>query len=179
MKNLAIGLFVLGLTSLGFSQNVNSETEVVKLDDVVLTTANMNYLSIVQDNTLSDHVKSLENDAARFNVKKSPKFDGHKESFKTIFRGTKGYIIATYDNNGNIVKTSERYHDIKLPVPVRKSLFSEFPDWSVNDITYTVSYRIDKDPSKVYRIQIEKDNLKKSLKIDSDGNVDNTITMRE
>jgi len=179
MKNFVIGLFVLGITSLGLSQNVNSEVEVVNLNDVVLSKANLNYLSKVQDNTVSDHVKSLENDVARFDITESPKFDGRKESFKTIFRGTKGYIIATYDNKGNVLKTSERYQDIKLPVPVRQSLFREFPDWSVNNITYSVSYRIDKDAKKVYKIQIEKDNLKKTLKIDSDGNEDKAITMRE
>jgi len=177
MKNLAIGLFVLGLTSLGFSQNVNSETEVVKLDDIVVTSANLNYLAKVQDPTASDHVKSLENQASMCNVAKLPGFDGHKESFKTIFRNTKGYIIATYDNKGNILKTSERYQDIKLPVPVRKSLFKEFPDWSVSDITYTVSYHIDRDAKKVYKIQIEKDNVKQNLKISSDGNSDKTVTM--
>ena len=179
MKNLAIGLFVLGLTSLGFSQNKNSEVELVNLNDVVITSANMRYLAKVQDQSVSEHVKILENEASTCNVYQLPGFDGRKESFKTIFRGTKGYIIATYDNNGNILKTSERYHDIKLPVKVRKSLFKEFPDWSVNDITYSVSYRIDQDAKKVYKIQIEKENLKKTLKIDSDGNEDNTITMRE
>lgn len=37
MKNLVIGLFVLGLTSLGFSQNKKGEVKEVNLNDVVIT----------------------------------------------------------------------------------------------------------------------------------------------
>ncbi|MFC4721607.1 nicotinate-nucleotide adenylyltransferase [Geojedonia litorea] len=172
MKNFVIGLFLIGLTSLGFSQNKNEETEEVKLEDVVVSTnVNLEYLSKVQDKTMSEHVKSLENEASRFDVKTTDKFDGRRESFKTIFRGTKGYIIATYDKEGKIIKTSEKYKDIKLPVPVRNSLFIEFPDWDVDNTTYVVSYYDKKDPKKVYKVEINKKNNIKTLKIDSDGTI--------
>jgi len=102
-------------------------------------------------------------------VTTSPKFDGRKTSFKTIFKGNKGYIIATYGNNGEILKTSERYQDIKLPVPVRESLFKEFPNCKVKKITYLVTYNKGTDAKKIYKIQIKKDNLNKTLKFDSQG----------
>jgi len=154
MKKFVIGLLVIGLTSLGHSQNVN-----------------MDYLEKVQDETMSEPVRILENKASRFNVTKLPEFDGRNASFKTIFKGTKGFIIATYDKTGKILTTLERFKDVKLPVPVRNSLYKEFPKWSVNNIAYLVSYKNNKYAKKIYKIRIGKDNLKRNLKIDSEGNM--------
>jgi hypothetical protein len=177
MKKLAIGLFILGLTSQGFSQNTKSEVEVVNLKDVVLSTANMNYLAKVLNNTMSDQVKLLEENAAKFDITVLPEYDGHKEAFKTIFRGNEGYIIATYDHNGNILKTSERYKDIALPKNIIKSILREYPKSDFLKVVYTVDYNHQKDVKKTYKIQIIKDNLVKNLKISSDGNIDKTVTM--
>jgi len=177
MKKLAIGLCILGLTSLGFSQNTNTEVEEVKLKDIVLANVNLGYLEKVQDKTMSDHVKFLENKASVFNVRELPEFDGRKESFKTIFRGSKGYIIATYDHNGKILKTTERFKDIKLPKSLIKSILSEYPNSDFLKVVYMVDYNHQKDVTKTYKIQIMKDNLVKNLKISSDGNIDKTVTM--
>ena len=177
MKKLVIGLFVLGFTSLGFAQNTKSEVQEVQLKDVVVSNANLNYLEKVQDKSVSDHVKVLENQASTFNVSALPEFDGHKESFKTIFRGDKGYIIATYDNKGTILKTTERYRDIKLPKNVIRSVLSQYPNSDFLKVVYTVNYKYQKDVEKTYKIQIMKDNSIKNLKINSDGNTDKTVTM--
>ena len=177
MKNLVIGLFVLGLTSLGFSQNTNSNVEEVKLESVTVTPRNLSYLDKVQDKSMSDHVKFLEDKASVYNVCELPEFDGRKESFKTIFRASKGYIIATYSNNGMILKTRERYSDIKLPKTVIKSVLSQYPNSDFLKVVYTVDYDHQKDVKKTYKIQIMKDNLIKNLKISSGGNIDKTVTM--
>ncbi len=171
MKKFVIGLLVIGLTSLGHSQNVNSEVEIVKLDDILLSNVNMDYLEKVQDKTISEPVRLLENKASRFNVTKLPEFDGRKESFKTIFKGSKGFIIAIYDNNGKILTTLERFRDVKLPRPVITTVLKKYPKWTFWKNSYFVSYHSDKGAQKVYRVQVRKGNMKKSLKIDSDGNI--------
>ena len=171
MKNLLIGLLVIGLANLGYSQNTNSEAKEVKLEDITVYTLNISYLNQVQDETMSVHVKSLEHRASRCDIKNSPKFDGRSESFKVVFNSIKGSIIATYDNNGKILTTKERFRDIKLPEPVRTYVFKKYPKWSLLGNTYLVSYQSDKDAKKIYKVQIGKDNLKKNLKIDFRSNV--------
>ena len=189
MKNLVIGLFVIGLTTLGFSQEKNGQVDEVQLKDVVishdntnevlLTNINYTYLDKVQDKTTSEHVKSLESVASRFNVMDSPKFDGRDDSFKTIFRGTKGYIIATYDSNGKILSTQERYRDIKLPKNMVRSVLKEYPNSDFLKMVHTVSYKDNKEVKKVYRIQIMNANSKKNLKIiaNHNQNYNNAFTM--
>lgn len=163
MKNLVIGLFVFGLTSLGFSQNNNGEGNVVQLEGVVVTNINLNYLEKVLDKTLSDNVVSLENEASLFNVKELVEFDGRKESFQVMFKATKGYIIADYDRNGKIQKTEERYQDIKLPKDLIKEVLRQYPNSNLLKVVYTVDYDDQKDTKKSYRIQINNDGEKKKL----------------
>jgi hypothetical protein len=177
MKNLVIGLFVLGLTSLGFSQNTNSEVEKVQLKGVVVSDVNLNYLEKVQDKTLSDHVILMENEASIFDVKGVDEFDGRKESFKAIFKGSKGYIIADYDSNGKILKTTERYKDIKLPIIVIKSVLRQYPNSNFLKVVYTVDYNDQKNVEKTYKIQILNDGRKRNLKIKPVDNFNNAVTM--
>ena len=189
MKNLVIGLFLIGLTTLGFSQEKNGQVDEVQLKDVVishdntnealLTNINYTYLDKVQDKSTSEHVKELESVASRFNVMDSPKFDGRDDSFKTIFRGTKGYIIATYDSKGKILSTQERYRDIKLPKNMIISVLKEYPNSDFLKMVHTVSYEDNKEVRKVYRIQIMHANSKKKLKIiaNDNQNYNNAFTM--
>ena len=187
MKNLAIGLFVIGLTTLGFSQEKYSVIDGIKLRDVIIsqtsdnevlkTNINYSYLEKVQDISTSEQVKELESVASRFNVMELPQFDGRNESFKTLFRGTKGYIIATYDRNGKILTTKEHYNDVKLPKPMIKSVLSQFPDCNFLKVVYNVSYKDQKDVKKIYRVQIMNNNATKNLKLVSEGNNDNAIVM--
>jgi len=189
MKNLVIGLLVIGLTSLGYSQN--SKIELAELErednnsialnrgttatsinkDVAATSLNVSYLNEVKEETMSKHIKSLEDRVSKWDVMESPGFDGRSQSFKVIFKATKGSIIATYDNNGKVLTTLERFKDIKLPRPVIISVLKKYPNWTFWKNSYFVSYHSDKGAQKVYRVQVRKDNMKKSLKIDSDGNI--------
>ena len=189
MKNLVIGLLVIGLTNLGYSQNsinefVKSELEGNKSlalnsgvtatsfnKDAAATSLNVSYLNIVKEETASVHVKFLEDKAARFDVTELPKFDGRSESFKVIFKGNKGSIKATYDRKGNILTSLERFKNIKLPVNVRNSIYKEYPGWSTFGNSYTASYNEGMGVKKVYKVRIGKGNFKKNLKIDSDGNM--------
>ncbi len=177
MKNLVIGLFVLGLTSLGFSQNTNSEVEEVQLEGVVVSNVNLNYLEKVQDKTLSDHVIFLENEASVFDVKGLVEFDGRKESFQVLFKGSHGYIIADYDSNGKILKTSERYKDVKLPKNTIKSVLRQYPNSNFLKVVYTVDYDDQKNVEKTYKIRIMNDGRKRNLKISSGGNLNEAVTM--
>jgi hypothetical protein len=177
MKKLVIGLFVLGLSSLGFSQNNNGEVKEVTLKDVVLTNVNFSYLEKVQDKDISDHVILLQNEAAGFDVSGNSEFDGRNEPFKIIYRGSKGYIIAIYDNIGKIIKTREQYKDIKLPVYIMKSVLNQYPKSGLLKVIYTVSYNNQKEIKKTYKIQIISDHKKRNLKINTGDNLNKTVTM--
>lgn len=168
MKKLLIGTLFIGLASLGFSQSATSEMEEVKLSDVTITSLNTDYLDKVGE-SLSPWVFTLEKRASRFNIKESPFFNpGGISKFR--FATRKGKIYATYNDDGKILSTQEFYGNIILPPTVREALYRAYPDWYMHKNTYLVSYNREKGAKKVYKIQIQKDGSKKSLKLDGEGN---------
>ena len=51
------------------------------------------------------------------------------------------------------------------------SILKQHPNWSIVKNKYSILYTKDKQPMKRLRVQIQKDNQKKWLKIDSEGNI--------
>ena len=189
MKNLLIGLLVLGLTNLGFSQHSQVEFLKSQMEDsntialnAYATTPSFNkdvstnfkdasYMDILKEEATSNHVSRLEDQVSSFDLMASPEYDENKKYFKVIFKANKGSVVAVFDKNGEILTTKERYENIKLPVPVRNSLYKEFPNCNVEKIKYLLDYEKGKDVKKVYKIKIKKDNLTKHLKFDTQGNI--------
>ena len=177
MKNLVFGIIALGLTSLGFSQNPDNEIDEIQLEDVVVTSVNLNYLEEVEEIGISENVTSLENEASVFDVKSLDDFDGRDAPYKVKFIGTKGYIIADYNKNGKIIKTSERYSNIALPKSLIKSIVSQYPESQFLKVVYTVEYDILKDAEKTYKVKIMDNGKKRNLKINLGRDYNTVVTM--
>ncbi|MCR8667977.1 hypothetical protein NO995_09815 [Aestuariibaculum sp. M13] len=159
-------------TNLGFSQDRGWEFHRVILDDIVVTNINGDYLAIVQDRDVAKIVRKLEYAASRHNVLDSPLYDGRDEEFRARLTGTKGFIDAYYDKEGKILSTSEKYNDIEIPEHIRYSVYEEFPDWSIDQVNYSVLYDIDKSVAdKTYKVTVKKGNKTKKLKLDSEGSL--------
>jgi hypothetical protein len=172
MKNVLFGLLYLGLTSLIYSQEIPTiiDFKEVKLIGVTVTPLNTTYLRKVQDKETPAMVKKLENTAARFDVTEASIYDGHHEGYEVIFKQTSGSIIATYDKNGKIVSSFERFTNLNLPPTIRNNIAKKYPNWIVFKDAYLVSYYVDsKHVKKVYKIRIRKENERKNLRCTVDG----------
>ena len=169
MKTLITGLLFVGLTTLGFSQT--NGIQQVELSEVYVTPLNLTYLRTVQDEDTPETVKNLENKASRYDITEAPIFDRKFEAYEVIFKDSNGKIVATYDENGKILSSLERFKDILLPEKVRNSVHKNFPDWQLHSDTYLVSYFLDKEVKRVYKVQLRKDGKRKNLKIDVAGNI--------
>lgn len=169
MKTLITGLLFVGLTSLGFAQNGGIEQ--VELNEVNVTPLNLTYLNNVQDTDTPTKVKELENVASRYDITESAVFNKKFEAYEVIFKESNGKIIATYDQNGKITSSLERFSNVVLPPKVRSAIYQSFPGWNLHKDTYLVSYFGDQDVTKVYKIQLRKDKQRKNLKVDVDGNI--------
>jgi len=169
MKKFLIGIMILGLASLGYSQGSDTAMEEVKLSDVTVTPINAGYMSEVSGGTISTRVYRLEKEASRYNLKESPFFNRGGIS-KIQFSQKNGRITATFNDDGKILSALERYKDLILPAAVRNSVFKQYADWDMKSNVYLVNYHHKKGAKKVYKIQVEKDGKKKKLTYDEDGN---------
>jgi len=165
MKKLILGLFLFGLTTQMFSQ-------ITKLPEVTVRAINYKYLSAVNENVEDINVKNLEEKVAMYNLKNTELYVDEYDSYSVTFYIPDGYIVAAYDENGNLIRTIERYKDVKLPMDIRKKVTKKFPNWAIASDVYTVKYESkDGFTKKQYKIKLTNSGEVIRIKVDGDGNV--------
>ncbi|MGB1042897.1 MAG: hypothetical protein ACPGU6_05850 [Tenacibaculum sp.] len=170
MKNLVIGFLFLGLTSLSYAQNDANIT----LEAVTIKPLNLTYLKNVHVKDTPEVALALENEAARYDITEDPMFEKEFEAYEVVFSartegGSTGRITATYDTDGKILKSVERYKNVLLPKKLRNLLQEKYPGWIIHKDVYLVNYRDNKNTRQLFRVQIRKDGKRKNLKLDYDG----------
>ena len=141
MKNLFLFLLVCSLTTPIFSQ-------IIVLDTIVIHPIKYKYLFEVVDNDIDENVKNLQRTLAKFDVTKEEYYSDEYDGYEVSLRIPIGYAIAAYDKEGVLIRTIERYKDVKLPSVVRQALVERFPNWVVDKDIYKVIYSEPKWESK-------------------------------
>lgn len=163
MKKTVINLVLLSVVSFGFAQE---DSKAIELEGVTVRPINLDYVYTVVDKQMPPSVQNLEKKAAQFDVTELDIYNGQFEAYEVLFEQQNGTIIATYDGNGKIMETNERFKNITLPKPIRDHIYQQNPGWMIYKDIYLVSYYDDRDVSKVAKIQLVKDGKKRNLKID-------------
>lgn len=166
MKKIILGLYVIGSIGTCFSQ-INKTEE---LSEVVVTAVNYKYLNTADSKDAAIPVKLLQRKAASFNVKESNLYDEVFEKYTVSFFIPEGKIVAVYNQEGKIIRTIEKFVDIKLPEAVGNAVAKKFPAWEVIDDVYLLNYSDIKGANKVYKLKIKKEDKYKRVKLDETGN---------
>ena len=165
MKKFIVGLLVLGLTSQVFAQ----VTEVEELSEVVVTAVNYKYLNAVDNTEAAIPVQMLERKAAAYNVQESEFYIDDYDFYTVSFFIPDGKIVAVYDADGKIMRTIEKFQDIKLPSAVSKSLAERFPNWEVVSDVYRVTYSEKKGANKSYKLKLKNGDKVMRVKMTDEG----------
>jgi len=158
MKKLIIGMLVIGFTSQMFSQ-------VIQLPDVEIKVVNYKYLNAVDSEDVDLEIKRLEKEVAYFDYVNS---DFYMDDWVSFYI-PKGKILASYDENGEIVTTTEKFENIKLPAIVRTAIFERFPGWVLSKNVYRVTYNRNKN-KKEYKVVLQNGNKSVRVRTDEKGN---------
>ena len=171
MKKSLICLMLIGFINISFAQIHQDYFDNYELASVVINAPNYVYLQKVQDINTPIRVKKLENQVSRYDIKSDPIYDeGFEDNYKVIFEETKSKIVVTYDKHGNIIKSIEKFEDIRLPEDIYATIANKHPEWAITNDTYMVKYYQDKDKvNKIYKIEISKDGSFKNIRINSNG----------
>ncbi len=161
MKKLILGLLAIGLTCQVFSQ-------VIRLPEIEITAVNYKYLNAVDSEDLDFDVKMLEEKVALFDLKSSDFYLDEYDTYEVKFYIPNGTILAAYNKDGKLIRTIERFKDVKLPIDVRDAIFARFPGWGLKRDVYRVTYNQEKS-RKEYKVVIEKDGKLMRLKTDDKG----------
>ncbi len=165
MKKFIIGLFVIGLTSQVFAQ----VPKVEQLSEVVVTAVNYKYLNAIDSKEVAIPVKMLERKAAAYNVQDADFYSDDYEFYTVSFFIPEGKIVAAYNPEGQIIRTFERFENIKLPTAVRDAVAERFPNWTIVKDVYRVTYNQDDGANKTYKLKLENGDKTMRVKIDDKG----------
>ncbi|GGK51323.1 MULTISPECIES: nicotinate-nucleotide adenylyltransferase [Flavobacteriaceae] len=172
MKNLIIYLIFIGLTTSIFAQN-SSNTYEVTFNEVEIFNTNTNYLNAIGHRDAAELVKFLVEKAVSYDLEYSNclKADYEKQEYYVQFKIPQGEILAVYDNDGEIIRTSEKFEDISLPLAVSNAIVKKYSGWKISNDIYRVTYVKDGALNKTYKLFIERTNIgKRVIKVDENGN---------
>jgi hypothetical protein len=161
MKKFVVGLLVMGLTSPVFAQ-------VTELPEIEITAVNYKYLDAVDTEDTDRNVKMLEETVAMYDLKNSELYSDEYDEYEVTFYIPDGRIVAAYNKDGKIIRTIEKFKNVKLPKAVRESVFKRFPEWTLAKDVYRVTYHKDK-AKKVYKVVLENGDKTMRVKTDEIG----------
>jgi hypothetical protein len=167
MKKLLLGLLCIGLTSPAFAQVIKTE----ELSEVVVYATNYKYLnSLASEEPAAIPVQMLERKVAAFNLENSDYYRDDYDYYQIRFYIPDGKILAAYDKDGKILRTIEKFENVKLPESVSNAILDRFPGWNINEDVYLVRYHKDKGITKTYKVTLVNGDKTLRLKLDDQGN---------
>ena len=161
MKKLILGLLIFGLTSQVYAQIEE------KLDPVELT-FNYKYLNAVDSKEVPVPVKLLQEKVAEFNLKDAEFYIDEFSLYQVRFYIPEGMILASYDKDGKVIRTAEKFKNVKLPAMVASAVAAKYPGWTVYKDVYKVDY-YDGDSTRRWFVNLEKGKKKLRVKLDGYG----------
>ena len=162
MKNLILGLFIFGLTTQVYSQ-------VIELSEVNVS-VNYKYLDAVSADDTAVPVKVLTEKVLNYETK-ADLYDDEYGTYRVSFYIPDGKIVAAYDKEGKILRTIEKYKNVRLPKEVLEAVAEKYPKWAVVEDVYEVKYHCDKGfVKKQYKIKLQNEDKIVSIKTDANGN---------
>lgn len=161
-----LGLFVFGLTTqFMFSQVIKP----IELSEVKVS-VNYKYLDAIDSKEVAVPVKMLQEKVAFFNLKESDLYSDEYDTYQVSFYIPEGKIVAAYDNEGKILRTIERFKNIKLPKSVTKAITKRFPNWAIVEDAYKINYYgLSGIAKKQYKVRLKNKDKRMVVKVDEDG----------
>lgn len=163
MKKIVISCFIIGLVF-----QTNSQT--IELPETLIS-LNYDYLETKDSDNMPQRVKKLQDEVLNYkNVELSKLYDDEYETYKVSFYVPEGRIIAAYDKNGKIIRTIEKYDNVRLPLEVLQAISLRFPNWSIVNDVYFINYHSERDSLKhEYKIKLKNEDKIISIKTDEKG----------
>ena len=164
MKHLQLflfGAFALGWSSTGHTQEV--------LPEVTVKAVKYKYLNAVNDKDAAQPVKLLQRQAAEYDVKTSSFYEEDYDTYFISFYIPDGQILASYDKDGKLLSTVEKYKNVMVPPAVRSAVANRYPQWSISKDVYLVNYNEENVAKKVYKLTLESGDKRMKIKTNEKG----------
>ena len=160
-------LLLLCILLAGFNMHALAQDQ---LPPVTVVSLNYKYIRSINDTNAAQPVRLLQHRAASYDLKNSEFYEDEYDDFFISFYLPEGQILGTYDKDGKLLRTAEKFKNIALPVAVRKSLAERYPGWTTAKDVYLVNYNADAASQyKRYKVVLENGKKRMRVKLDDKG----------
>lgn len=160
---LIAGTAILVITVPAIAQEV--------LPEVTVVATNYKYLKSAGGQEVAQPVQMLQRAAAAYDVKKSEYYEDDYDTYFISFYIPEGQILAAYDKSGKLIRTAEKYKNVKLPAAVTKAVTDRFPNWKISNDAYLVTYYEEAGATKKYKLLLENGNKRLKVKVNEAGEI--------
>lgn len=156
----------LGIMLTAFSGGLSAQ---IVLPEVKVVASTYKYLDAVTNKELAQPVQLLQKRAATYDIKTSEFYEDEYDTYYVSFYLPEGQILATYDKDGKLLRTAERFKNTRLPQEVAKAIVTKYPDWTIAKDIYMVNYQDEGKVSKVFKVVLEKGDSRRRVKLNEKG----------
>ena len=163
MKKLLSAVCALSLLSASYAQTVELPETVISV--------NSEYMNSLNYHDSCSYVKKLEQ--ALLDYKPSDLkdlYDSKNDIYNVTFKIPEGQIVASFNKEGKIIETFEKYNNIRLPQNILQAIANKYPNSSIIEDVYVVKFHCDEnDLEQVYKIKIKNKDSIITLKTNKQG----------
>lgn len=153
---------LMGIVTSTFSQNT--------LPEIIVRAVRYKYLSAVTKQEVSQPVRMLQRQAAEYNVKSADYYEEDNDVYFVSFYIPEGQILASYDKEGKLLSTVEKYKNIELPKVIAEAVGKRYPNWSINKDVYFVNYHeTNTEVKKYYKLTLRNGDRRMQVKVNAEG----------
>ena len=163
MKTCILGLLLLGLTNLTFSQNDMAFNNVNP--NIEVTYAKTNNKAIVS-NQSSKRITAFQNEVSKYDITSKPIYTPNNPSIYTVvFKEAKNVITNVYSQDGEVISSEQKFESIRLPDHMSLSIIENYPNWSIKNAKCVIRYEKNKHTIVTYKIKISNGTKNKTVKV--------------
>jgi hypothetical protein len=142
------------------------------LPPITVIPANYKYLKQVGGKEVAVPAQRLQRMAATYDIKNSEFYEEDYDTYFISFYLPEGEILAAYDKDGKLMRTAERYTNVRLPGAVTKAVGDRFPNWGITKDAFLVNYYDAKDggqATKKYKLVLENGSKRIRVQVNEKG----------
>jgi hypothetical protein len=144
------------------------KAQVIELPEVVITAVNYKYLNAVDSESTALSVQMLQDKVAMFDLKSSEIYNDEYDTYYVSFFIPEGKILAAYDSNGRIIRTIERFNNVRLPEHIQNAIAERFPNWVFLSDVYKVNFH-GTNAKIQYKVKLKNGDKIVRVKLDEKG----------
>ncbi|MGC1630852.1 MAG: hypothetical protein WA749_01950 [Gelidibacter sp.] len=89
------------------------------------------------------------------------------ESYSVELRSSKGFMLASYDGEGNLISTRQNFKNILMPRHLRLQVYNSHKGWNLNKNKYIASTKGIVLDKAVYKLTLKNGNQKRNITLDA------------